>query len=92
MGPFAVDGSITVPPCVISTSPSATRRRAAARAGSIKGRQSSPFTARAASLGQMVAERGRRSSRSMMAAASCESTAETFRARQRSLQYFTSSQ
>jgi hypothetical protein len=28
----------------------------------------------------------------MMAAASCESTAETFRVRQRSLQYFTSSQ
>ena len=57
MGPVHDDGSTTRPPWVISTSPAATRRRAAARAGSIRSCLPSGSTDRAASPGQMVAPR-----------------------------------
>lgn len=55
IGPLADDGSTTAPCCVITTSPEATSRRAADRAGSISDRQSSGSTTLAASLGQIVA-------------------------------------
>lgn len=53
MGPVARDGSMGRPRWVISTSPAAARRRAARRVGSMRGRQSSPPTLRAASDGQI---------------------------------------
>ena len=55
MGPFAVEASTACPCWVISMRPAATRRRAAARAGSMSGSQSS----RAGSAGG-VATRGAR--------------------------------
>ena len=55
MGPRQVaSGSRTSPPWVISTSPALASSRAASRASSIRSRQSSPPTARAASDGQML--------------------------------------
>ena len=90
IGPLAVDGSTTLPPWVTSTSPAATSRRAARRAGSIRGRQSSSSlpgaTARAASLGQMVAPRSRCSSSSRMVASRASSVRLTPRRRQESEQ------
>ena len=95
IGPVALDGSTRRPRWVMITSPSASRRRAAARAGSINSRQSSPPTRRAASLGQIVAPVARASSNSMIAAASSISRAaavrERPRRRQPSEQYFTES-
>ncbi len=92
IGPFAVEGSTARPPCVISTSPAATRRRAARRAGSMSGRQASSSaspcaaaTARAASLGQIVASAARPASRLRMLASSSRSTGRTPRERQASL-------
>lgn len=64
IGPFTVDGSTTLPCCVISTSPRATIRRAARRAGSISGRQSSRSRERATSDGQMLDVRARAASNS----------------------------
>ena len=52
IGPLAVDGSTTVPPWVISTSPRATIRRAARRAGSISGPPVVAGRASARSLGR----------------------------------------
>lgn len=66
IGPLAVDGSTTDPPWVISTSPRATMRRAARRAGSISGRQSSGSSERATSDGQMLEVRARAASSSSM--------------------------
>ena len=78
IAPRAVEGSTTVPPWVISTSPAATRRRAARRAGSICSRQaSSPATARAASEGQIVFPRPRESSSRRIAASSARSVSVT---------------
>lgn len=73
MGPRAVDGSTTRPAWVISTAPSATSRRAAARVGSIRSRQSSPPTDLAAADGQMVVPAGWASSSSTMASPSLSS-------------------
>ena len=75
----------SVPVTPTSESPAATRRRAARRAGSISGRQSSsPATLRAASDGQMVPER--EPSRSRIEASSRLSVAETLCLRHASLQ------
>lgn len=105
IGPFAVDGSTTCPPCTMTTSPEATSRRAARRAGSISGRQaSSPAlsgslpagdvrsaaTWRAASEGQTVAVRARASRSSRTTASSRRSVAVTPCRRQASLQERTS--
>ena len=54
IGPLAVDGSTTRPPWLMTARPCEVRRRAAHRVGSKSGRQSSPPTSFAASLGQMV--------------------------------------
>ena len=78
IAPRAVAGSTTRPPWVTSTSPDATSRRAAARAGSISARQSSPPTARAASDGQIVATSARCSSSARIAQASRWSTDASF--------------
>ena len=73
-GPFAVEGSTTLPACVISTSPRATSRRAAARAGSIRSLQPSvPPTRRAASDGQIEAEAARSARSAKMADSSSRS-------------------
>ncbi len=68
MGPFAEAGSTTFPPWVITTSPDTTRRRAARRAGSIRSRQPSSETARAASETQIVFPASRAASSSRMRA------------------------
>lgn len=92
-GPFARDGSTTLPPCVNSTFPSFTSLRPAARAGSINARHadSSPdgATTRAASLGQIDALP--RESRLMIACSSCSSMLVRFARRHFSEQYRTSS-
>ncbi len=90
IGPRARAGSTRRPFCRISTSSRAARRRAAARAGSIKARHSSPPTWRAASEGQSVP--ARRASRSTMACSRWWSIGWPRRRRQRSLQYRTRSQ
>jgi len=77
IGPRAVEGSTTRPPCVISTTPLATSRLAADRAGSINARHSSPPTARAASLGQIVAPALRASSSVRTACSSARSVSLT---------------
>ena len=98
IGPLAVDGSTICDRCTISTEPSATRRRAAARAGSIRSRHSSPVapfrpaTRRAASHGQMVAVRARWSRSSRIAASSASSSGRRPRRRHVDEQYFTASQ
>lgn len=102
MGPFAVEGSTTWPRWVMSICPEATRRRAAARAGSMSGAHASesggwivpaaPATARAASEGQMVLSRPRWLRRSRMACSSCLSGGEGLCERQASEQNLTLSQ
>ena len=92
IGPFARLGSTTFPPWVISTTPRATRRRAAMRAGSIKVCQFSPPTRRAASDGQIDASRARLSSSASIAASSASSVVVVRARRQASEQYFTCSQ
>lgn len=91
-GPFAVEGSTTRPPWVISIAPAATKRRAARRASSMCSRQPSGKTARAASLGQIVASPARLASSSRIATSSLRSSPEGFLRRQASEQNFTSSQ
>lgn len=95
IGPLAVDGSTTDPPCVMSTSPAATSRLAARRAGSISSRHPSPSpsnTSRAASDGQIVDVAARFDSRVRMLSSRALSTRVTLRLRHASLQYATSSQ
>ncbi len=95
MGPFAMDGSTTSPCWVISASPRATARRAAARAGSIRSRQCSPSTALATSLGHTVLSAPRSASSRMSARsrfASISLVAPLARRRQAALQYLTSAQ
>ena len=62
IGPRTSAASTTRPRCVISSSPRITSRRAARRTGSISSRQFSPSvaTARATSLGQILAPAARR--------------------------------
>jgi len=106
IGPFACEGSATTrPPWVISASPRATRRRAAARAGSISARHaSSPdddgptdgpdaaATALAASDGQIVAPAARASRIRSTASSRAVSIGRTPDRRQASEQYRTRSQ
>lgn len=96
MGPFAVEASTAWPPCVMWTAPEATRRRAAARAGSISGshwlRSSEAATARAASEGQIVLSRPRAWRRARIIASSAASTSAGFWERQASEQNLTLSQ
>jgi hypothetical protein len=95
IGPLALDASTTCPPCVTTMSPVATSRRAAALAGSINASHaafSSPPTALAASLGQMVLPAPRSRSNRKISATSALSVAPTFPLRQASLQNFTASQ
>lgn len=54
MGPLKLLGSTATPFCVISMSPAATSSRAAARTGSIRGRQSFLDSFRATSDGQAL--------------------------------------
>lgn len=91
IGPFAVDGSTGRPPWVITARPSACKRRAAARAGSISDRHPAPPTALAASLGQIVAPRGRLSSSRTIAVSSSRSASRTPRRRHAAEQWRTSS-
>jgi len=77
---------------VISTTPRATSRRAAMRAGSIKVCQFSPPTRRAASDGQIDASRARWASNPRIAASSASSVVVVRARRQASEQYFTCSQ
>lgn len=88
-GPRARDGSTGAPRCVISISPPATMRRAAARAGSIKARQSSPSPATwpAASDGQIEASAARAPRSARIASSRAASTSRTRRPRHASLQY-----
>ncbi len=92
IGPLAVDGSTGRPPWLTNTRPSECSRRAAARAGSMSGRQSSPPTAVAASLGQMDAPRGRSDRSDRIVDSSSRSTGRTPRRRHAVEQYRTSSQ
>jgi hypothetical protein len=91
IGPFAVDGSTTRPPCVTSANPSATSRRAAMRAFSISGRQSSK-SARTTSDGQIVAVVVRAISIARIASSMRRSSGEIRPERHASLHHFTSSQ
>jgi hypothetical protein len=77
---------------VTSTSPRATNRRAAIRAGSIKARHCSPPTRRAASDGQIDASLARESSNWSIARSSGSSLESPRERRQASEQYFTLSQ
>ena len=93
IGPATFDASPTArPPCVISASPRTASRRAAARAASISGRQSSAETARAASLGQIVAPARRAPSSMTIARSSCSSTLPIDLCRHASEQYRTLAQ
>ncbi len=96
MGPFAADGSTIWPFCVITMLPAATRRRAAARAGSISDshswRASLPPTSFAASDGQIVLSRPRSARSSRIAASNAGPVSDGLSPRQASLQYFTASQ
>lgn len=92
MGPLAVEGSTTLPDCVITTDPRATSLRAASRTGSMSGRQSSGAMARATSLGQIDASRLRALSISMMTRSSCSSAGPGRRDLHASEQYRTESQ
>ena len=91
IGPRAVDASTTLPCCVISTSPAATSRRAAARVRSISGRQPSGLTRRAASDGQIVFPAPRSASSPRTASSSSRSSADGFDLRQDAEQNRTSS-
>lgn len=90
MGPLAVDGSTTRPPCVNSTCPAATSLRPARRAGSISARHdcssSDEPTKRAASLGQILLPGERAASSWTIAASSRSSTLLILRRRQASEQ------
>lgn len=97
MGPLTVEGSTTCPPCKICTSPDSTSRRAAHLAGSIRSRHPFGFegvapTARAASEGQMLADRARVLNSSRIFCSSSASAAVTPRLRHAELQYRTCSQ
>lgn len=92
IGPLAVEGSTTLPPCVICSSPRATMRRAARRAGSMSSCQLSPPIALAASEGQMVASFARWPRSVTMVSSSLRSVASTPCRRQASEQYLTDSQ
>jgi hypothetical protein len=87
-----VDGSTTRPPCSITILPSATSRRAAARAGSISPRHPSLSTARAASDGQIVAPFSRPRNNSKIAVSSNFPSVGTFARLHAAEQYFTASQ
>jgi hypothetical protein len=96
MAPFAVEGSTTCPRWVITILPAATRRRAAARAGSIKPSQSrrlaSPPTAFAASEGHIVLSRPRSVNNSRIAASNSASDSPGLCPLHSSLQYLITSQ
>ncbi len=96
IGPFAVDGSTTCPACVITISPRATIRRAAARAGSISGCQLSGLSASpialAASLGQIVFPAPRSCNSCRIFASIAASAGPGFFPRHASLQNLTPSQ
>ena len=82
-----------LPPALpICTSPRATSRRAAMRAGSMSSRQPSGSMRRAASDGQMVAVRARAVSSSRIAVSSAVSASRSPRRRHPVLQYRTCSQ
>ena len=84
MAPRASVGSTGRPPCVMITASRAAMRRAAARVGSMRARQPSGRSARAASDGQIVPARSL--SRAWMASSRRRSSGRTRRRRQRSLQ------
>ncbi len=84
-------GSTRLPPCKISALPAATRRRAACLAGSMRARQRSTSTCRAASPGQIVLPR-RSISMETIASSSARSSAVTRPRRHRVLQNRTWSQ
>jgi hypothetical protein len=92
IAPLAVDGSTTRPPCMISSFPAATRRRAARRLSSIRSRQPSGKACLAASLGQIVEPAARRARSVRITSSSACSLEFGFCLRQASEQYFTSFQ
>lgn len=75
MGPLAVDGSTTVPPCVICTSPRATMRRAARRA---------------AWDGQVLGVAARPSRSARITASSAQSVASTWENLQGTIEFYQS--
>ena len=91
-GPFAVEMSTTVDPCMSSTTPRTASRRAAMRLGSTNAFASATPTALTASEGQMLVWPGRDRSSCTIAVSSATSTARIRRVRHAFEQYFTSSQ
>lgn len=95
-GPRAFDGSTTRPFCIITTFPDATSRRAAIRVRSIiplhASASSTPTTARAASLGQIVPPLARPRKRAMMVSSIARSVSSSRVRLHFSEQYRTDSQ